>query len=69
MARQDPRPEPRRAKGGSMNDVLSLIMQTLSQDIEQHRALIAALTFPWFLVLFLVAHRHEGRSTYAPEEE
>ncbi|AFD27898.1 MULTISPECIES: hypothetical protein [Deinococcus] len=51
-----------------MNDLLSLMMQTLSQDIEQHRALIAALTFPWFIVLFLVAHRHEGRAPSTPEE-
>jgi hypothetical protein len=52
-----------------MTDVFSLILQTLSQDIEQHRGLIAALTFPWCLVIFLVANRHERRSSYTPEEE
>ena len=49
-----------------MNDVLNLILQTLSQDIEQHRGLIAALTLPWCLVGFLIANRHEH---HAPEEE
>ena len=52
-----------------MNDVLSLALQSLSQDIEQNRALIAALTLPWCLVLFMLANRYEDHTTDAPEEE
>ena len=64
-------PSPGTAPGSprGMIDALTLLTQTLSQDIEQHRGLILALGLPWCLVLFMLAHRYEGHPTHAPEEE